>query len=139
MLSGIIVTGGAARIPDLSTAFSRQTAGELNIRIAKGLPENILVSFGVQAGDPDRLYTLYGLLLAGKENCVGELSEVPVQNTFDFEKKDEEEKVVEPEDPIDPDNQEDTRGPKKQSTFGRLWRTFERMLSDEMENEDERV
>ena len=139
MLSGIIVTGGAARIPDLSTAFSRQTAGELNIRIAKGLPENILVSFGVQAGDPDRLYTLYGLLLAGKENCVGELSEVPVQNTFDFEKKVEEEKVVEPEDPIDPDNQEDTRGPKKQSTFGRLWRTFERMLSDEMENEDERV
>jgi cell division protein FtsA len=139
MLSGIIVTGGAARIPDLSTAFSRQTAGELNIRIAKGLPENILVSFGVQAGDPDRLYTLYGLLLAGKENCVGELSEAPVQNTFDFEKKDEEEKVVEPEDPIDPDNQEDTRGPKKQSTFGRLWRTFERMLSDEMENEDERV
>ena len=139
MLSGIIVTGGAARIPDLSTAFSRQTAGELNIRIAKGLPENILVSFGVQAGDPDRLYTLYGLLLAGKENCVGELSEVPVQNTFDFEKKDEEEKVVEPEDPIDPDNQEDTKGPKKQSTFGRLWRTFERMLSDEMENEDERV
>ena len=139
MLSGIIVTGGAARIPDLSTAFSRQTAGELNIRIAKGLPENILVSFGVQAGDPDRLYTLYGLLLAGKENCVGELSEVPVQNTFDFEKKDEEEEVVEPEDPIYPNNPEPPRGPKKQSTFGRLWKTFEKMLSDEIENEDERV
>ena len=139
MLSGIIVTGGAARIPDLQKAFSRQTSGDLNIRIVKGLPENVTVSFGVQTGDPDRLNTLYGLLLAGKENCVGEASEDPVQKTFDFEDKDKL-KVVEPVPQVDPVHSEskddDT---KKQSAFGRIWKTLEKMLSDEADSEDEKV
>ena len=130
MLSGIVVTGGASRIPDLPRAFSRQTGGDLNIRIAKGLPENVTVSYGVQVGEPDRLYTLYALLLAGKENCVGEATEDPVQKTFDFEKKEEPEEV-EPETPTNPEPTETPDNPKKPSAISRVWNKFVDLLSDE--------
>jgi cell division protein FtsA len=139
MLSGIIMTGGAARIPDLAKAFSRQTGNELNIRIAKGLPENITISHGLLVGEPDRLYTLYALLLAGKENCVGELSDDPVQKTFEFEQ--EEETVAElktPETPETPENPESAEKPKKPSAFERLWKKVEIMLSDEADSDDEK-
>lgn len=130
MLSGIILTGGAARIPDLPKAFSRQTGGDLNVRIAKGLPDNVNVSFGVQVGDPDRLYTLYSLLLAGKENCVGEVSEDPVQKTFDFEKKEEPEPII-VETPEEPETQEEPEKPKKQSSFSRVWKMIKDSLSED--------
>lgn len=131
MLSGIVLTGGAARIPDLPQAFARQTGGELNLRIAKGLPENVTISFGVQVGEPDRLYTLYALLLEGKENCVGEESKAPAQDTFDFEPKEEE-----PEVKAEQETQEGQDTPEKQekkgpSAFSRLWKTIGDMLSDE--------
>lgn len=137
LLSGIVVTGGAARIPDLTRAFARQTGGDLNVRIAKGLPEGVTVSFGVQVADPDRLGTLYALLLAGKENCVGEASEDPVQQVMDFEKK--------PEEPETPVVQEEPKEepaappkPRKPSAIGRIWRTFEKMLTDEADTDDEK-
>ena len=136
MLSGIIVTGGASRIPDLQQAFARQTGGDINMRIIKSHPENVTVSFGVQITDHDRLNTLYSLLLAGKENCVGEVSEDPVQKTFDFEKKEE---PVAPEVPAveeTPEIQEPKE--KKPSAFGRIWKTFEKMLSDEPDTEDDK-
>jgi len=139
MLSGIIMTGGAARIPDLAKAFSRQTGNELNIRIAKGLPENITISHGLLVGEPDRLYTLYALLLAGKENCVGELSDDPVQKTFEFEQ--EGETVADPktpETPETPENPEPAEKPKKPSAFERLWKKVEIMLSDEADSDDEK-
>lgn len=139
MLSGIIVTGGAARIPDLPKAFARQTSGDLNVRIMKGLPENVTIAYGVQVGDPDRLYTLYALLLAGKENCVGEASEAPVQKTFDFEKKEEPVAPEPPVNPENPDSEEAPDKPKKPSAFGRLWKTFEKMLSDEVETDDDKA
>lgn len=131
MLSGIVLTGGAARIPDLPQAFARQTGGELNLRIAKGLPENVTISFGVQVGEPDRLYTLYALLLEGKENCVGEESKAPAQDTFDFEPKEEE-----PEVKVEQETQEGQETQEKQekkgpSAFSRLWKTIGDMLSDE--------
>lgn len=133
LLSGIILTGGGARIPDLQQAFARQTGDKLNIRLAKGLPENITISFGVQVGEPDRLYTLYGLLLAGRENCVGEIAKAPAQDTFDFEKKEEPEpqEQTEPEEP-----QPEPRKTKEPSAFSRIWKTFEKMLSDDTENDE---
>ena len=127
MLSGIIITGGAARIPDLTKAFSRQTAGDLNIRIVKGLPENVTVSFGVQTGDPDRLYTLYGLLLAGKENCVGEASEAPLQKTLNFDNP----QYEKPEPQVDPEPPKPDDDDKKPSAFERVWKFFKDSLSDE--------
>ena len=135
MLSGIIVTGGAARIPDLQQAFARQTGGDLNVRIAKGLPENVTISFGVQVGEPDRLYTLYSLLLAGKENCVGEISKAPERDLFDFEpeqKKEEPKEDPEPEPKIP-----ETPKEKEPSAFSRLWKKIGDMLSDEEDRDEE--
>ena len=131
MLSGIVVTGGAARIPDLPRAFSRQTGGDLNIRIVKGLPENVTISYGVQVGEPDRLYTLYALLLAGKENCVGEATEDPVQKTFDFEKKEEPEVPETTENPESSEAPETPEKPKKPSAISRVWNKFVDLLSDD--------
>ena len=135
MLSGIIVTGGAARIPDLQQAFARQTGGDLNVRIAKGLPENVTISFGVQVGEPDRLYTLYSLLLAGKENCVGEISKAPERDLFDFEpeqKKEEPKEDPEPEPKIP-----ETPKEKEPSAFSRFWKKIGDMLSDEEDRDEE--
>lgn len=134
MLSGIILTGGAARIPDLPKAFARHIGNELNVRIAKGLPESITISYGVQVGEPDRLYTLYSLLLAGNENCVGEMSKAPAQDLFSFESKEQEEETkenVEPE-PQTPEPAKE-KGP---SAFSRLWKTFEKMLTDEADGDE---
>ena len=136
LLSGLVVTGGAARVPELVKAFARQTGGDFNVRVPKGLPENITISFGLQVGEPDRLYTLYGLLLSGKENCVGEISEAPVQVTIDFENPQGDDK---PED-VEIQTQEtpDEEKPKKPSSIRRIWRTFERMLTDEADTDDEK-
>ena len=135
--SGILITGGGARIPDLTIAFSKHSgSSDLNVRLAKGLPQNVNISYGVQVGEPDRLYTLYALLLAGHENCVGELSESPVQKTFDFEKKEEPEPEI-PETTEEPEKQDEPKKPKKPSAFGRIWKTFEKMLSDDTEPGDE--
>lgn len=142
MLSGIIVTGGAARIPELAKAFSRQTGGDLNVRIVKGLPENVTISFGVQVGEPDRLYTLYGLLLSGKENCVGEATKSPAQDLFDFGEKDPEEPKEEPKKPEAQDNPEPLESPdkqKKQSAISRVWNKFVDLLSDDTEGSEENV
>ncbi|MBO7167635.1 MAG: cell division protein FtsA [Bacteroidaceae bacterium] len=133
MLSGIVVTGGAARIPDLTEAFGR--ASDLNVRIVKGMPENITVSHGVQIGEPDRLYTLYSLLLAGKENCVGELAKEHTQDTFDFGKE-EEEAPVEPETPEPQPEEQDVPKKKEPSSFSRLWKKIEVLFSDESDGEE---
>lgn len=131
MLSGIVLTGGAARIPDLPQAFARQTGGELNLRIAKGLPENVTISFGVQVAEPDRLYTLYALLLEGKENCVGEESKAPAQDTFDFEPKEEEPEVKAEQETQEGQETQEKQEKKGPSAFSRLWKTIGDMLSDE--------
>lgn len=139
MLSGIILTGGASRIPDLQAAFARQTGGDLNVRIVKGHPENVTVSFGVQITDHDRLNTLYSLLLAGKENCVGEAPKAPAQDLFDFgdsKHKEEPEEPVKPEEPQEPEQLEEPDKPKKPSAFGRIWKTFEKMLSDDTDGDE---
>ncbi|MBO4551440.1 MAG: cell division protein FtsA [Bacteroidaceae bacterium] len=136
MLSGIIITGGAARIPDLQRAFARQAGNELNVRIVKGHPDNVTVSFGVQISDHDRLNTLYGLLLAGKENCVGEAPKAPAQDLFDFDKKEEPEVKAEPEEPKEPEPKPEPEKPKKPSTFRLLWNQLKDMLSDDTETDD---
>ena len=130
MLSGIVITGGAARIPDLQRAFTRQAGNDINIRIVKGLPENVTVSFGLQVGDPDRLNNLYALLLAGKENCVGEAAVTPAQGTLDFEPKPEED--PKPEEPEPTPEETKTDEEKKGSTFKKLWKMLTDSLNDEV-------
>ena len=135
LLSGIVVTGGAARVPELLKAISRQTSGELKVRIVKGLPENITISFGLQVGDPDRLYTLYGLLLAGKESCVGEAPKAPAQDLFDFEKDGKEEDAPEADEPESPEP-EQTDKPEGPSTISRLWKKLGDLFSEETDRDE---
>lgn len=135
MLSGIILVGGAARIPDLQQAFAQRVDPDLNVRIAKGLPENVNVAFGVQVADPDRLYSLYSLLLSGKENCVGEAAVTPQQSELNFDAG-----KTEPEPEPEPEPQEqkepDTPRERKPSTISRIWGRFVDLLSDEADRED---
>ncbi len=136
MLSGIIITGGAARIPDLQQAFAKQTGGELNVRIVKGHPDNVTVSFGVQITDHDRLNALYSLLLAGKENCVSEVSEAPLQGELDFDGKQQEEEPKEPEEPEVPVTPDKPKKQKKPFGFKNYWEKIKEMLSDETEGDN---
>lgn len=136
MLSGVFVTGGAARIPDLAKAFAKQADVELNLRTVKGLPANIALSHGLQIADPDRLNTLFALLLAGKVNCVGEEARTPLQNELNFEDpKQPEDLTAAIQEPEQPEEQEEQpkapAKPKGPSPFKRIWSTFERMLTDE--------
>lgn len=134
LLSGVILTGGGARIPDLLKAFAKPLGNKVNIHTAKGLPEDVTISFGVQVGEPDRLYTLYGLLLAGKENCVGEIAKEPAQDLFSFQKPEEPEAPAEePEEEPEPAETEKPKGP---STMSRLWKKLEVLFSDEAESDD---
>ena len=134
LLSGVILTGGGARIPDLLKAFAKPLGNKVNIHTAKGLPEDVTISFGVQVGEPDRLYTLYGLLLAGKENCVGEIAKEPAQDLFSFQKPEEPEAPAEePQPEQEPAESEKPKGP---STMSRLWKKLEVLFSDEAESDD---
>lgn len=126
MLSGIIVTGGAARIPELTKAFARQTGNELNVRIVKSHPDSVTVSFGVQITDHDRLNTLYSLLLAGKENCVGEATKAPEQDTFKFEP---DPTPVEPDESDKPESEPEPQS--KPSWMKRFLTTLDGMFNEE--------
>jgi len=134
LLSGVILTGGGARIPDLLKAFAKPLGNKVNIHTAKGLPEDVTISFGVQVGEPDRLYTLYGLLLAGKENCVGEIAKEPAQDLFSFQKPEEPEAPA--EEPQPEQEPAETEKPKGPSTMSRLWKKLEVLFSDEAESDD---
>lgn len=140
MLSGIIVTGGAARIPDLTIAFGKNSScGDLNVRIVKGMPENITISHGIQVGDSDRLYVLFSLLLAGKENCVGELAKETTQGTLDFGKDEEEEQIEETVIPEVQEEVEEEVAPKKKrpSLYNRVMKKLEVLFYDEDERREE--
>lgn len=140
LLSGVVMTGGASRVRDLARAFAKHTGSDLNVRMAKGLPENVNISHSVTIGEPDLLYTIFSLLLAGNKNCVCEVKEVPLQNELDFEGKKEpeveepvEEKEPEPvveEQPKDPE-------PKKPSSLKRIWGMFQEMLSEPEDADDD--
>ena len=92
----------------------------------------------MQITDHDRLNTLYSLLLAGKENCVGEIAKAPEQNEFVFEpKQDEPEQNAESAAQNTSDEPETPEKPKGPSALSRLWRTFEKMLSDDPDGDDE--
>ena len=92
----------------------------------KSHPDSVTVSFGVQITDHDRLNTLYSLLLAGKENCVGEATKVPEQDTFKFE--------PDPT-PVKPDESDKPEPePEPQSKLSRMKRLLTKL--DRMFNEE---
>ena len=126
-------------LAELQKAFARQAGNDLNLRIVKGLPENVTISHGIQIADHDRLYNLYGLLLAGKENCVGEEAKSPEQVTFDFEAKPEPETPVTPDPHVEEEPQEETpkaEKPSRMNQIRRIWRNLEDLFSDDSERDE---
>ncbi len=83
LLSGIVFTGGAARVKDLAEGFGKHTHSDKLIRVVKGLPTNVKLAHGLNIAEPDTLYTLMALLQHGDQSCVGESSD-GVQEEIDF-------------------------------------------------------
>ena len=67
LLAGLILTGGAANMPNMDEAFKQITKIE-KIRIAKG--GNITLNGAIEIPKDGTQNTLIGLLAEGKENCL---------------------------------------------------------------------
>lgn len=147
LLSGIMITGGASRVKGLAEAFTNITHFDKQVRIAKGLPLNIVLAPGLQIAETDNLNTLFALMLKGDQPCVSEApsEEEAVQTTIDFEaaeqeKATEEAKVEETAEEIAETVVEEKKEEKKPSEgfgkkFSRLWGTINKMLTDPEEEE----
>ena len=89
LLSGILFTGGASKIRNLAEAFLVYTHCDKQLRLAKGLPQDIKLAQNQNVSDNDNLYTLMGLLTHGDQSCVSELPVEPeavqTEITFDDE------------------------------------------------------
>ena len=153
LLSGITFVGGASRIKDFTTAFSKHTKSEIPARLAKDLPENISPDLGIQLTEVENLQTLMGLLLKGTEPCVGDAPKEQdhVQTVIDFEthiepeEKEPEEKENKEKPKQTPANEEGEKNqntpqePEKPKTsfsaqVGKLWKKFISSLEDESED-----
>ena len=134
LLSGIVVTGGASRIPDLDKAFARLTGSNLNVRLCTSFPDNISIPASVTLGEPDRLSTICGLLLAGKDNCVGDAPKSPQGDLFETseqaaQKKEEEEAQAQA-------SEQEKASESKPSVLSRIWKSLEGLLSEPDDDRD---
>ena len=135
LLSGIVLTGGAARVSDLVDGFCKHVRYDKQIRLAKGLPVNITLRAGGQIGAPDTLHTLMALLQKGDQPCAGEVPvETPVvqELPFDIEPSGGEDVPVEVPEPAKPEK------PKKpgEGLGKKLSRWWEK-VSDAFEEQDD--
>ena len=144
LLSGILLTGGASKVRNLVKAINELTQTNKQIRLTKGLPQNVSMAPNVHISDDSNLYTLIALLLKGDQNCVGE-AHTEMHEVFVEEKKEEEpsdNNTPLPEEPVvteekeKTDNEADT--PKKPGKFRRLLRVINNMLSEPEDDEDEK-
>ena len=135
ILSGIILAGGAARIPDITKAFAYHASAEMNVRLAKGLPENVSIESGVSIGDPERMYNILGLLLKGKVNCVAEITEETPQQVEEAPENTvpEKEEVIAPEET--PEEQVATKPKSGKKTIQNIWGRLRDMLTDTEDEE----
>lgn len=91
LLSGIIVTGGAAQLKDMPEAIKHYTQFS-KVKMAKSLITTSDVGAGVTTPQGNSIDTLIALLMHGEMNCV---KDIPVQS------QDEEEEVVAEVEPKD--------------------------------------
>ncbi len=144
LLSGIILTGGAARVSDIVDGFCKHVRYDKQIRLAKGLPVNITTAPGVHIDTPDTLYTLMALLQKGDQPCVGEMptESTAVQEELRFEPEGElkpEEKPAEPAVEEKPEEAEPAnKEPKKpRESFGKKLRGLWEKVSDVFEEPED--
>lgn len=130
LLSGIVFTGGASRVKDLTEGFGKHARTDKLTRVMKGLPEGFKLAHGVTIDEPDRLYTLMALLQRGDQPCVGEPPSGEQELPFDKEEiKIEQEpspSTPEPEQEPEPKKPKESLGKK----FGRLWDKMNMIFED---------
>ncbi len=76
LLAGIITTGGAAQIKDMTEAIKHHTGFD-RVKAAKSLITSVEVSHGVNTPRDVNLDTLIALLMCGTDSCVEETKETP--------------------------------------------------------------
>lgn len=145
--SGIVITGGASRVRNIVQAFSNITKFDKQIRVAKGLPQNVTLASGLHISENDDMSTLIGLLLKGDQPCVGEAPKdeiIPEDTIEEIENAatETEEKPEEPETGTqETDQEEEAKEDKKEKKsgdsmskkFSRLWG----IIKDMVEEKDE--
>ncbi len=131
LLSGIIITGGAAQLKDMPEAIKHYTQFQ-KVKVAKSLITTVDVDNGVTTPQGSSIDTLIALLMHGDSNCISEPEP----------KEEVEEPVVEqPAQPVDPvveqptqpvvEEEEKPKGPSR-------WTRLKQALNDLFtEKEDE--
>ncbi len=77
LLSGIIITGGAAQLKDMPEAIKHFTQFQKQVKIAKSLITTSDVGAGVTTPQGNSIDTLIALLMRGTVNCLAEEESMP--------------------------------------------------------------
>lgn len=125
LLSGIIFTGGASRLRDLSGAFNHLT-GFSKIRMAKNLITTLPVSAGISPEDDITMNTAIALLQSGDQNCTSDVPSIP-----DEEPEPETIHVV--EEPKEEEEKETAPAKKKAGIGSWIKKTWKGLLEDDTE------
>lgn len=121
LLTGLIITGGASKVKNLTECFNYSANCAKQLRIVKGLPEGISLVQKLHIPDDGRYNTLFSLLLHGDQNCAIEPHEEPEPET---------QPISEPEQNIQPDIIEESKPveeepqPQKTGFFSKIWKTI---------------
>lgn len=134
LTSGIVFTGGAAQVRNLAEGFLHYSHGDRSVRIAKGLPGDIVtLAPGVHLDDNGRMCTLMSLLLHGEENCVSRIVETTEEQSPVAEPEPEDVAEEKPAEETPAVQEEPVQeGPKKPSAFSKLIRAIKDSLSEEV-------
>lgn len=130
LLSGIVLTGGACHVRNITEAFSEHTRCNKPIRIAKGLPVNVTVSPDVQLPEDENLYTVMALLQKGDQNCAGEapVEKEAVQTELTFDTEEPQEEEIQLETVAEEEKKEEKKTAKKVKNF---WDKITSLLMDD--------
>lgn len=129
LLSGIIVTGGASQMRDITAAYKHHTKNE-KVKTAKSLVISAEVAPGVQSPQGVSIDTLIALLLHGTENCVTNIVvEEPESEVFAPETE-VEGKTPDTEQEVKEEEKQKDDTPKGPGLFGKLMKTLGDLVTE---------
>jgi len=138
LLSGILFTGGASKIKNLTEAFLQYANCDKQLRFAKELPQDIILESNVHIGENDNLYSLISLLACGDQNCVTEIpdGEAAEQTEFTFEEETtEKDSII--EDTPEQKEETETEPKKPKDGIGKMLGHFWKKLMETLEEPED--
>ncbi len=152
LLAGIIITGGAAQMKDMTEAIKHYT-GQERVKAAKNLITTADVAPGVVTPQGTNLDTLLSLLLTGEANCTDDLEpeEVSAETHAEISIDEVEDKLIEqpvsaeapeevPQDPEPAEQKPEEKKEKKAKNYGQKFKNFgswlTKMVSEDEDDED---